>query len=116
MYPSSPLQNSGSFLETRVNTSLAIPMPASHMKRTESEVQLHENTAVAEYRDQCMFNRVVRGNRDRQQQRNVLELSHDGCDLSRDIIPNDQFTSEYMEETEISIGNIVSTRSSSEDL
>jgi len=76
MYPQSPLQNSRRFLQTQVNKSLAIPMPASHVQRTESEVQLHENTAVAEYRDQCMFNRVVRGNRD---------------------------------ETEISVGNVVST-------
>jgi len=55
----------------RINKSLAIPMPASHIQRTESEDQLRKNKAAAKYRDKCMFNGVVRGNRDRQQQRNI---------------------------------------------
>ena len=38
-----------------------IPLPSYHIKRTESEVQLHEDMAMADYRDKCMFNRLVTG-------------------------------------------------------
>merc|ERR1719491_1578412 len=100
--PSSPLQRARCVVETRSNKSLAIPLPASHIQRTESEVQLHNETAVAEYRDQCMSNRLIMGIRNRQQQCNMLELSSNNC--------GSPDTSEFMEETERSIGNIVSTR------
>jgi hypothetical protein len=50
-------------VQHRSNT---IPMPDSHVPRTHSEVQLHEDTAAAEWRDLCMFYRVVNGIRERQ--------------------------------------------------
>jgi len=100
MCPSSPLQNSRSFLETRVNQSLAIPMPACHMQRTESEVQLHEDNAVAEYRDQCMFNRVVRGTRHRQQQCDA------GCSSSRDIHDSTHFSQDVGKVTPSGSGDL----------
>lgn len=98
MCPSSPLQNSRGVLETRVNQSLAIPMPACHMQRTESEVQLHEDNAVAEYRDQCMFNRVVRGTRHRQQQcdADVGKVTPSG---SGDLHKFQQSDAHYIEES-----------------
>ena len=52
-------------------TTMGIPMPAYHIKRTESEAQLHEDMAMAEYRDRCMFNRLVTGIQ-RQQQEHML--------------------------------------------
>jgi hypothetical protein len=39
----------------------AIPLPKSHIHRTESELDLSENMALAEFRDRCMFNRLVSG-------------------------------------------------------
>jgi len=50
--------------ETR--RSNTIPLPRSHVPRTDSEVQLHEDMAVAEWKDLCMFYRVVNGIRERQ--------------------------------------------------
>jgi len=102
------IQNERGFLDMQVNKSLAIPMPASHIHRTDSEVQLHEDTAVAEYRDQCMFNRLVRGIRNRHQQSSVL--GPNDCRRSRDNIPTFPVTDAFMEETDKSIENIMSTR------
>ncbi|VEU43485.1 unnamed protein product [Pseudo-nitzschia multistriata] len=45
-----------------------IPLPMSHMHRTQSEVQLCEDMETAEQRDLNMFYRVVNGIRDRQMQ------------------------------------------------
>jgi hypothetical protein len=47
-----------------------IPMPDYHIKRTESELQLREDMAMAEYRDRCMFNRLVTGIQQRKQHYN----------------------------------------------
>ena len=43
-----------------------IPLPSSHLHRTESELQLCEDMAAAENRDVNMFYRVVNGIRDKQ--------------------------------------------------
>jgi hypothetical protein len=43
-----------------------IPLPSSHIYRTQSELQLFEETANAERRDITMFYRLVNGIRDRQ--------------------------------------------------
>lgn len=48
--------------------SSAIPLPKSHIHRTESEANLTENLKLAEFRDQCMFNRLVNGIQRQQQQ------------------------------------------------
>ena len=45
--------------------SLAIPLPASYIQRTESELQLSEDQAIAEGRDRIMFHRLISGIRTR---------------------------------------------------
>lgn len=45
--------------------SLAIPLPDSHIRRTESELQLSEDQAIAEGRDRVMFHRLISGIRSR---------------------------------------------------
>lgn len=47
--------------------SPAIPLPKTHIRRTESENNLTENMRLAEFRDQCMFNRLVNGIQKQQQ-------------------------------------------------
>lgn len=47
--------------ERRISRSPAIPLPKSHIHRTASELDLSEGIAMAEFRDQCMFNRLVSG-------------------------------------------------------
>jgi hypothetical protein len=41
--------------------SQALPLPRSHISRTESEIQLEDNQAEAEWRDYCMFQRIIAG-------------------------------------------------------
>jgi hypothetical protein len=52
--------NSGS---TRMAHSIteSIPISSESMKRTSSELQLLEDEAVAAYRDECMYNRILNG-------------------------------------------------------
>lgn len=47
--------------------SQAIPLPKSHVARTNSELQLYEDMNAAEWRDLSMFYRVVHGIKQRQQ-------------------------------------------------
>jgi hypothetical protein len=62
-------QRRGSSIHDRLNLSPknGIPMPDYHIQRTESELQLNEDMAMAEYRDKCMFNRLVTGIQQRRQ-------------------------------------------------
>jgi hypothetical protein len=53
--------------------SQSIPLPRSHVHRTQSEVQLCEDMETAERRDLTMFYRLVNGIRERQMQ--LLELN-----------------------------------------
>ena len=46
--------------------SKTIPLPRSHVVRTQSELQLSEDMAAAEWMDLCMFYRVVGGIREQQ--------------------------------------------------
>ena len=71
-----------------------IPLPDYHITRTASELQLSEDMAMAEYRDRCMFNRLVLGIQQRRQQQQHYETqkhqfaSQQGRDLrSRRTIP-----------------------------
>jgi hypothetical protein len=48
------------------NRSGTIPLPSSHIHRTQSELQLCEEMANAERRDLTMFYRLINGIRDRQ--------------------------------------------------
>ena len=41
--------------------SRTIPLPKSHIPRTNSELQFNEDTVAAEFRDMCMFHRLVSG-------------------------------------------------------
>ena len=61
--------------------SQTIPMPRSHVPRTKSEVQLHEDTAAAEWRDLCMFYRVVHGIRERQSSNSPFDGDNDGFQI-----------------------------------
>mmetsp|Transcript_5765 Transcript_5765/g.16234 ORF Transcript_5765/g.16234 Transcript_5765/m.16234 type:complete len:235 (+) Transcript_5765:1-705(+) len=47
--------------------SRPIPLPRTHIPRTTSELQLREDMAVAEWREMCMFHRLVEGMKERQQ-------------------------------------------------
>lgn len=66
-------------------SSETIPMPSSHIHRTRSELQLREDMAAAEWRDMCMFHRLVKGMRERQQahfashQRECQQTSDGSC-------------------------------------
>lgn len=54
--------------------STSIPLPSSHVPRTQSEVQLSIDEEAAEQRDARMFYRLVNGIRERQQhQTNALD-------------------------------------------
>jgi hypothetical protein len=61
--------NDHSILGTSMGTtrSASIPLPPSHVPRTQSEVQLSIDQEVAEQRDARMFDRLVNGIRERQQ-------------------------------------------------
>lgn len=62
--------NDHSILATSMGTtrSTSIPLPASHVPKTKSELQLCIDEEAAEQRDARMFYRLVNGIRDRQQQ------------------------------------------------
>lgn len=84
MSPSSPVTSENIELEfhghtqtTSLSPKNGIPLPAYHIRRTESEVQLYEDMAIAEYRDRCMFNRLVNGIRRRQQRH--YDSQHHQC-------------------------------------
>lgn len=71
--------------DSRVNPrhSRNIPLPSSHITRTQSELQLSEAVAAAEWQDLCMFYRVVRGIRERQQphRSDGVPMNADPCEL-----------------------------------
>lgn len=134
MCPSSPLVQP-SFIhcamgKERSEKSLAIPLPESHIHRTDSELQLHEDMAVAEYRDRCMFNRLVSGIRHRQQlhynverHAQILNIPYqhqhqtahndprNGCTIQRNTSQTTQTSRPpSIQDTERSLENIISTR------
>lgn len=55
--------------------STSIPLPSSHVPRTQSELQLSIDEEAAEQRDARMFYRLVNGIRERQQQQATTALS-----------------------------------------
>eukprot|EP00540_Astrosyne_radiata_P015142 CAMPEP_0116825980 /NCGR_PEP_ID=MMETSP0418-20121206/2276_1 /TAXON_ID=1158023 /ORGANISM="Astrosyne radiata, Strain 13vi08-1A" /LENGTH=185 /DNA_ID=CAMNT_0004454567 /DNA_START=190 /DNA_END=748 /DNA_ORIENTATION=+ len=52
--------------EEQRSRTQTIPLPSYHIPKTQSEKQLCEDMAAAEWRDLCMFYRVVHGIRERQ--------------------------------------------------
>jgi len=69
---STPVRNHSNTVDSDIRPiennrrSQNIPLPMSHMHRTQSEVQLCEDMETAEQRDLNMFYRLVNGIRDRQ--------------------------------------------------
>eukprot|EP00957_Ditylum_brightwellii_P076387 5805640-Ditylum_brightwellii.AAC.1 len=49
------------------STSDNIPLPRCHIRRTASELQLCEDMAAAEWRERCMFHRLIKGMQKRQE-------------------------------------------------
>jgi len=49
-----------------ISRSSSIPLPSSHVTRTQSELQLSQDQEMAEHRDTNMFYRLVNGIRERQ--------------------------------------------------
>lgn len=124
--------------QEKLSESSAIPLPESHIHRTESELDLRENIAQAEFVDQCMFNRLVSGiqkqqklfynaethPRPQQEQRHEHDWScypkpHDWCyeieeepvtiDDSETPFPQSS-SPQFIEDNQRSINNIISTR------
>lgn len=70
--------------QPRRSSSHTIPLPSSHIPRTQSELQLCDDMAAAEWRDLCMFHRVVNGIREKHRRSDGLsvtmfERSTEGC-------------------------------------
>jgi len=76
----------------------SIPLPKSHVQRTESELQFCNDLADADYRDSIMFQRLVRG----------IEKSQYKVQLSK----RDYSPCNVMTQSKQVIENIVSTRGS----
>ena len=56
--------------------STSIPLPSSHVPRTQSEMQLSIDEEAAEQRDARMFYRLVNGIRERHQQQQEQQMTH----------------------------------------
>ena len=52
--------------ENHSSPTQAMSLPSSHVLRTRSELQFCEDIAAAEWRDNCMFNRLVNGIKEKQ--------------------------------------------------
>lgn len=63
---SSTARSSFPFPSLPSSISRSIPIASSSLKRTASEVQLLEDEAMADYRDFCMYMRIVNGMNERQ--------------------------------------------------
>lgn len=61
--------------------SVSVPFPRSHVTRTQSELDLDLNTAIAERRDEKMFNLIVKGIRERQTTSDEHLLSLSGASV-----------------------------------
>jgi hypothetical protein len=95
-----PLQGWGASIPStpEQQPSKTIPLPSSHVHRTQSELQLYEDMEVAERKDMNMFYRLVNGIRDRQ-----IHIAHGGMGS---LYPNTM----SILETNSCIANIINTR------
>jgi len=57
---------------TRSSTK-AISLPSSHISRTQSELQLCHDIAAAEWHENCMYDRLVNGMREKQEARRLQQ-------------------------------------------
>jgi hypothetical protein len=64
--PLSSTESSSPYVTSSSSRSSSIPLPSSHVARTQSELQLSLDQEAAEQRDASMFYRLVNGIRDRQ--------------------------------------------------
>jgi hypothetical protein len=74
---------SGTAAIARPSTTGGIPLPSSHVHRTQSEVQLSLDQEAAERRDTSMFYRLVNGIRERQHHHVIS--SHDSSTTSEHL-------------------------------
>lgn len=93
-------QTYGIIYPVPVRRSSGIPMPSSHIHRTESELQLHSDMEAAEWRDLQMFHRLVKGISMKQQQ----------CLQNKWLRDDSHQTTDVILRNERSIKNIISTR------
>lgn len=107
-------------MPSRRRKSLPISLPETHIHRTDSEQQLHEDMVVAEIRETHFFNRLISGIRQRQQLHYNFQ-SHavaQQSQLQRQAFNNTPVTDDCnssshppsIQDTEQSIENIISTR------
>jgi len=82
----------------------SIPLPSSHVHRTQSELQLCEDMESAERRDLSMFYRLVNGIRERQM--NLVKEHHEASVSSMDYEPAQQ----HVMEAENCLAHIIHTR------
>jgi len=88
---SNTTNNRNTMATTRSSTK-AISLPSSHISRTQSELQLCKDIAAAEWHDNCMFDRLVKGMREKQQARRLQRRNRssnyspfDTADMTTDI-------------------------------
>lgn len=72
---SSSIEETTGFSGAGTPRSSSIPLPRSHVARTDSEVQLSSDQAAAEQREIDMFYRLVQGIRNRQAGSHIQEAS-----------------------------------------
>lgn len=79
---------------TGTSRSSSIPLPSSHVTRTQSELQLTLDEQAAEQRDADMFSRLVNGIRERQtdmahSERSIASIVHTRlCGLQEEVSPD----------------------------
>jgi len=57
--------------QSTISSTKAMSLPLSHISRTQSELQLCKDIAAAELHENCMFDRLVNGIREKQQARRL---------------------------------------------
>ena len=83
-------------------TTQAIPFPPSHVPRTKSEIKLHEDIAVFEWHDICMFNLLVNGMK-RIQAKRLEHLHRSSSSSTNDSFVSDAYSDLNIEQYIISI-------------
>ncbi|GKY99082.1 hypothetical protein MPSEU_000863900 [Mayamaea pseudoterrestris] len=71
-----PARSSLEVADNAASRSTSIPLPTSHVQRTQSELQLDQDEEVADQRDATMFYRLVNGIRERHYGTHDEQLDH----------------------------------------
>jgi hypothetical protein len=78
------------------STSRSIPI-TKYIHRTPSELQLYEETAIADWRDYCMYTRIVGGiSRQQMMLKSDIELRYQNDETLANIIRTRHTPDEYM--------------------